>query len=84
MTASATAETTAKTTNCTARELVNRLTSSAAAAPTANHTDTSAVVAASTAPNAAVAMSQKILSIGVASFLTIPPSGGAVWILIIF
>ena len=60
--ASVTADTTAKTSSCQPKLTVNRLTTMAAAAPTANQTETRAVVAASTAIKAMMAASQSIVS----------------------
>ena len=56
------AETTANTAAWMPSDGVKKLVSMAAAAPMANHTDTSAVVAASTAINATIAASQRIVS----------------------
>ena len=72
MTASAMADTTANTTSCTPSDWVNRLATSAATAPTANHTDTSAVVAASTPTKTMAAISQKMEY----SHITNPPPLG--------
>ena len=60
--ASVTADTTAKTSSCQPKLTVNRLTTMAAAAPTANQTETRAVVAASTEIKATMAASQSIVS----------------------
>ena len=60
--ASATADTTANTAAWMPSEDVKKLANIAAAAPMANHTDTSAVVAVSTAINATMATSQRIVS----------------------
>ena len=56
------ADTTAKTSICQPKPTLKKLTSMAAAAPTANQTETSAVVAASPMMNATTATSHKIVS----------------------
>ena len=62
MKSSVTADTTANTTACTGSDGVKKLTTRAAAAPTANQTETRAVVAASSTTKAITAISQNNVS----------------------